>query len=561
MANISIYGSHNSAIVVENNGEILCVVETERFCGYKNSGLAQYKVPHNGELILQQIMSWIKKTYGLTHFSTCYYGNTDVVHDNVMWRLEKFISADKYEHITHHMAHANGTFYQSPFDKALIFSFDGGGDDGKFNIYYANREEGAQLVTKIKNPTLDTDHIQYDLGFPYMVIGHYLKDIKFEPLGDGNLVYPGKIMGLVSYGKVREEWLPHFIHFYKSDPNGNNYEPLVHELGNNIGVEFNTANRLEGQLAYDIAATSQRAFEDCFLEYAIPYMNALPDLPVCITGGCGLNILLNTRLVNEFKKRVFVGPNPNDCGIALGMMLTVLKPKEPFDATYAGLPVLDMASLSNYVVDFPHVRQLTVHAAKYPKKVEIKFDCFVDDLINGKIVGVVRGNSEHGPRALGNRSILCNPAFPEMKDVLNKKVKNREWYRPFAPVVRLEDVNKYFEWNQDARWMSFAPVVREKWRDKLSSITHVDNTARVQTVTREQNPWLYSLLTLIERKTGVGVLLNTSFNVNGKPILTTLKDAFHVFNHSQMDALLIENYYFRKEPFQDNLYEDILIYE
>ena len=111
----------------------------------------------------------------------------------------------------------------------------------------------------------------------------------------------------------------------------------------------------------------------------------------------------------------------------------------------------------------------------------------IEDLMEGKIIGVVKGQAEHGPRALGHRSILCNPSIPEMKDTLNAKVKNREWYRPFAPVVRLEDVSKYFEFEGDSRWMSFCPKVREEWREKLAAITHVDFTARVQTVTKEQN--------------------------------------------------------------------------
>lgn len=133
-----------------------------------------------------------------------------------------------------------------------------------------------------------------------------------------------------------------------------------------------------------------------------------------------------------------------------------------------------------------------------------------------------------------------------MKDILNAKVKHREWYRPFAPVVRLEDVNKYFQWDKESRWMSFCPQVKEEWKEKLSAITHVDGTARVQTVTREQNPWLYDLLTEFEKETGVGVLLNTSFNVDGKPILSTVQDAFTILEKTQLDSLIIEQYYFRK---------------
>jgi carbamoyltransferase len=341
-------------------------------------------------------------------------------------------------------------------------------------------------------------------------------------------------MGLVSYGKVREEWLDAFMDYYKSDPQGDTYQEKIKILSERINVPFDTNKRLEGQLAYDIATTSQRAFEECFLEIAKPYFELFPDLPICITGGCGLNILLNTRLVNEFNRELFVGPNPNDCGLAVGLVASVAKPKEPFDVTYAGLPILDKNMFQYYFVNSSWWKD------------DLDINDVVEDLAEGKIIGVVRDRSEHGPRALGNRSIICNPSFPEMKDILNKKVKNREWYRPFAPVVRLEDVNKYFEWGKDARWMSYAPIVREEWREKLAAITHVDNTARVQTVTREQNEWLYDLITAFEAKTGIGVLLNTSFNVNRMPILTTLKEALHVFEHTQMDTLIIEDNYIRK---------------
>jgi len=217
-------------------------------------------------------------------------------------------------------------------------------------------------------------------------------------------------------------------------------------------------------------------------------------------------------------------------------MLSKLKPAKPFNSTYSGTTLLDLDNLTYYIQN---------SNIKF-KSHFLNKDQLVDDLISGKIVGVARGRSEHGPRALGNRSIFCNPSIPEMKDILNAKVKHREWYRPFAPVVRLEDVNIYFEWNKESRWMSFCPKVREEWKDKLAAITHVDDTARVQTVTREQNEWLYELLTKFHEKTGVGVLLNTSFNVDGKPILSTCKDAFTILETTKMDCLVIEDLYFRK---------------
>ena len=178
------------------------------------------------------------------------------------------------------------------------------------------------------------------------------------------------------------------------------------------------------------------------------------------------------------------------------------------------------------------------------RKVEI--EAIVQDLINQRILGLIQGKSEHGPRALGNRSIICSPIPLNMKDTLNHKVKHREWFRPFAPIVRLEDVSEYFEWEGESRWMNFCPKVKKEWRDRLPAVTHVDGTGRVQTVTKEQNPLIYDILTLFKEKTGVGVLVNTSFNVDRKPILSSYKDAFKVFDETQLDRLYLDGYYFVK---------------
>ena len=568
MANISFHGSHNTGIAIEVDGKINLILELERYVNLKNAGIAQYNPVPGFLLVMDDVARWILKTTGIDMFDTCYASCPNVVIGTPtdgyrVVDLSAKLPATEYVWPHHHLSHAGGCFYQSSFKEALIFSFDGGGDDGKFNVYHCVRGEVPTLLEIIFNPrqigpgVANHQYAYYDLGFAYMILAHYLEDIRFEGLTEGNLVYPGKLMGLASYGTVREEWLPHFVHFMKGNADGASvngetvYITLMRELGENIGVEFDPMNRLSGQLAWDLAATHQRAFEECFLEVAKPYFDQYPDLPICITGGCGLNIILNTRLVEEFKKDVFVGPNPSDCGLIVGMLANVLLPEEPIDVTYAGLPLLDIDTLMEYVAHYTlrHARRLVHGKHLLDGYTEITYDTLTQDLIDGKIVGVAMGQSEHGPRALGNRSILCNPAFASMKDTLNEKVKNREWYRPFAPVVRLEDVSKYFEWEGESRWMSFCPKVRPEWRDVLSAITHVDGTARVQTITREQHAWLYDLLTAMDAKTGVGVLLNTSFNVNGKPILSTLKDAFHIYENTELDGVVIENYYFRKEPF------------
>lgn len=524
MANISFYGSHNSAVAVEENGKLLCVIEVERFLNVKNAGYAQYLVSHTRPFLLKEICNWIEKKYGISEYENCYYLNTDTIEGPKKVFYEQLIPAKNYEQLLHHASHAACGFYQTDYQEALIVSYDGGGNDGFFNIYHA---ENRDTITEIARLGLD-------MGFPYMSFGDYLGDIKKEPaLNIGNLVYSGKIMGLCSYGNLREDWLEPMKEYYLSKPDGINYIELLKILGEKIGLTFDIKNRLVGQVAWDLAKTSQIAFEEVTLDLINPYLEQYPNIPLIVVGGCGLNILFNTRLQQTLHRPVFVPPNPNDCGIASGLLLSKMKPQMAVDLTYAGIPVMDEDTL---------YRILESHW----NSSELDINNLVDFLSDGKIIGVVRGNSEHGPRALGNRSIICDPTKPNMKDILNEKVKHREWYRPFAPVVRLEDVSKYFEFEGESRWMGFCPKVREEWREVLVSITHVDGTARVQTVTREQNEWLYDLLTEFEKKSGVGVLLNTSFNVDGKPILSTYQDALEVFHKTQLDGLVLSDYFIKK---------------
>lgn len=524
MANIAFYGSHNSGLVVENKGKIVCCIEIERFLNVKNAGYSQYFTAQTRPVLLKEILKYIKNTYNISKFDNCYYSNTDTIEDGALVRYEEIIPADTFTQVLHHSAHAASAFYQTNYKKALIISFDGGGNDGFFNIYLA----------KDRNTIEEIHRFDADLGFAYMSFGEYLNDIKREnTLSIGNLVYSGKIMGLCSYGKIMPSWIEPFKEYYKAKPNGNTYPDLIKELGNKIGIEFCTQSRLSGQVAYNIAKTSQFVFEEYFLEIALPFINKFKKFPLVLTGGCALNILLNTRLKETISQKIFIPPNPNDCGIASGLLLHHLKPKKAIDLTYSGTEVLDKDCLMSYVEDNYNFKSASN-------------DLIIDNLIDGKIIGVVRDRAEHGPRALGNRSIICDPTIPGMKDILNHKVKNREWYRPFAPVVRLEDVSKYFEFEGESRWMSFCPKVREEFREKLVSITHVDGTARVQTVTREQNQWLYDLLTDLDSRKGIGVLLNTSFNVDGKPILSTYRDAYQVYKSSQMDCLILQDYFLSK---------------
>ena len=523
MANIAFYGSHNAAVAVENKGKLVTVIEVERFLSQKNAGYAQYCIAQSRPFLMKEIVKYIEREHGIKKFDTCYFLNTQTVEGTETVNYQELIPADNYVDGMHHGAHAACGFYQTDFKEALIVSYDGGGNDGFFNIYHAKDRNTIECIHSTNT----------DLGFPYMSFGEYLGDIRREPaLNIGNLVYSGKVMGLASYGNVVDYWIDAFEDYYRAKPDGLNYVELLQEVTTKTGLTFDVDQRFTGQIGWDIAQTSQQAFENVFMDMVQPFLDQYTDMPLIVVGGCGLNILLNTKLRDTLDREVFVPPNPSDCGIATGMILNHMKPKKAIDVTYAGIGILDKDTLMSHVEE------------KWAKPLEVKD--LVKDLVDGKIVGVVRDNCEHGPRALGNRSIICDPAYPEMKDTLNAKVKDREWYRPFAPMCRLEDVSTYFDFEGESRWMGFCPTVKEEWRDKLTSITHVDGTARVQTVTKKQNPWLYNLLTEFEKETGIGVLLNTSFNINGKPILSRYSDAVQVYNNTEMDCLLLQDYYFQK---------------
>lgn len=524
MFELSFYSGHNASVTIAEDKKILEVLDVERWLNIKNMGLAWFN-PRLAYPIMgyTQILKYFKDKYGADKYDTVLCNHSDLKafsneHDNIY----EFFQTKKVISFGHQEGHAYNSFYQSSFEEADILSFDGGGDDGCYNFYKADRKNGVRLFHK---------EDRSNLGEKYAYIGFHCESIKQEPIDlQGMLVYSGKLMGLVGYGNILTEHLDAFRSYYKGhhwtpDMRLNNFFQLQTALQLPVGN-----NKVSGQIEKDIVATSQHMFETIFDEVLT---ETIPDQSnnLVLTGGCALNVLNNTRVAKT--RRTFISPNPDDRGLSLGFMLGHLKPEEPFDSTYIGPEVFDKHTLLEYV-------------HKYNAK-EIRLRHLIDRLfLDKKIVGVVRGNMEHGARALGNRSILCHPSIPNMKDILNQKVKNREYYRPFAPVVRLEDVNKYFEWEGESRWMSFCPKVRDQWKGRLEAITHIDGTARVQTVTKEQNPFLYNLLTLLTVQYDVGVLLNTSFNIAGKPILNTYRDAVWMLENTQMDALLLEDYYLQK---------------
>lgn len=516
LPSIAIFSWHNASIAIYHNDQIVSVIEFERIVNKKNASFDFFAPIYSRETILKQILEYIKIEHGFEKFDKFIIGYSI---PEIPQKYYDLIPANEYIYDTaHHTAHSSNAFYQSPHNEAIIISFDGGSNEGYFSVFIGKKGEELQKL----------DSFNYDLGSNYHVMGSVCSEIKNY---DG-LTAAGKVLGLQSYGEVKEEWKEPIRDFFTSPPPFyTNLNQRIENLSKALNLPFSTAEQLSGKNSYDLTRTAQEVFEEIFFDCVDKYINQY-DLPIIIAGGCALNIVLNTKIKQKYSREVFVAPNSSDCGIAVGLLCKYFKPNNTIDVTYKGVCPLDKYTLMEYVEE---------------RRADIaNLDYITTDLVNNRIVGVVQGNAEHGPRALGNRSIICSPLSPDMKDILNLKVKHREWFRPFAPIVRLEDVSEYFEWEGESRWMNFCPKVKPEYLDKIPAVVHVDGTARVQTVTKEQNEFIYDILTLFKEKTGIGVLVNTSFNVDGKPILSTYKDAFKVFNETQLDRLYLDGYYFRK---------------
>lgn len=526
---LSIYGSHDaSATFIDSDGE-LCVLEYERFVKKRYAAFSRKfemeedfrKGLGTSDFHRRGFLSYIKNKLNREIELIVY----NELSEEDLILLNEFFPNCSYKKKEHHMAHACCAYYQSGLEEALIVSIDGGGMDYDgiitTKVYLAKGNKIKAIYKSDKN-----------LGNAYGGIGVLLSEIKKGWDADHySLSHAGKTMGICAYGKERKEWFPQMREFYASG--GHNYNTLKSCLEEESGKDLNE-DSLEGQVSYDLAATSQYVFEEECVRIMKPLVQKYKR-NVVFTGGCALNVLFNQSLkiaLGEIGLDLYVPPNPNDCGLSLGQMLSE-HPKQIDEIVYNGFDLLDRRQLPSYVKD---------RGARPTNTKEI-----VDLLKQGKILGLVYGKSEVGPRALGNRSIICDPSFLDMKDVLNKKVKFREWFRPFAPVCLLERSPEFFVNPFESNYMSYAPLVKEEFRNKLPSITHEDGTARLQTVTKEQHTLFWWILKELENRNEIPVILNTSFNIKGLPILTTIEDALNCLDNTEMDYVIIEGYLFGRK--------------
>ncbi len=456
----------------------------------------------------------------------------------------------------HHQAHAASAFYPSPFNEAAILTIDAVGEWATTTIG-RGRGDDIELLTELRFP--------HSLGMLYSAFTDYC----------GFRINSGeyKLMGLAPYGEptyaeaIRRELLDlkedgsfwmntDCFNFLRGTTMTN---ASFHRLFG--GPPRRPAEPIE-QRHMDVARSIQVVTEEVVLRLARHARALTGEKHLCLAGGVALNCVANGRLLRErIFDRIWIQPAASDAGGALGAALAAWHTQRNQSAP---LPpktdAMQGALLGPEYSDEEIEATLRQHGAKFQQMATTELlDTTVNLLQAGKVIGWVQGRMEFGPRALGNRSILGDARSVQMQSVMNLKVKFRESFRPFAPIVRRERVADYFDLTEESPYMLLVapllPALRlpvppgvkglellKQPRSTLPAVTHVDYSARIQTVARQDNPLLYELLLRFEAATKCGVLVNTSFNVRGEPIVCSPEDAYRCFVHTEMDYLVIGNF-------------------
>ena len=430
----------------------------------------------------------------------------------------------------HHHSHAAAAFFLSPHDEALVLTIDGSGDSDCTTIW---RGRGATLEA------LHRIELPHSLGWFYAAITEYL----------GFDAYDGeyKVMGLAAYGRDNLALRGKLAQIVKPGPRGFDYEvdpAFLHHgehtyserftdrLPELIGLPPRQGPRKLEPIHEDLAFEAQRLLEDTVVRLVRHFARETGLTTLCVGGGVGLNVKLNSRLHRELD-HVWAFPIPSDSGLAIGAAIA-----HWVGATGRRPPALDHVYLGPAFGDDDIAHQLQQCGLAYRRPDDLA-DATAQLLADGKVVGWFQGRMEGGPRALGGRSILADPRSVAARDRVNAAVKFREYWRPFCPSLTIEAAARYLERPDAAPFMILAFDATDEARRAVPAVVHVDGTMRVQTVDAKTAPRYHALLTAFERRTGVPVVLNTSFNVKGEAIVCTPRDAIRCFAATGLDALVI----------------------
>lgn len=552
---LGIHTGHDRGAAIVCDGRVIAAISQERLDRIKHS--RSYAVPYDSVDALLKSQRLTMQDIGCVGFS----GDAIEAPAVVAFLRQDFCKHYNCENIpfypvSHHDSHAYSAYYSSGFQDSLIIVADGGGDyignmTEAESIYLGTNGNVVPLESRKQHPVIRRMGDYSNYLYPYMPQTIRNREIsisrKYEQitylLGFG-WGQAGKTMGLASYGNSLMNFStpassrsPVDFSLQYSDILDRLYAMQQRSGMNHF--EFLEANRA------DIARTVQAYTETVMTSIVTDLLQKYQVDHICAAGGLFLNCLLNHLLITECPvNEAFFFPAAGDDGQAIGNALFAYR-------KHFGL-ITPVRLLSPYLgmsytdEEIEHV--LHSHSLSY-RKLD---DCTLAQLVakeisDNKIIALHRGRTEIGPRALCHRSILANPTSPDMKDVLNSRVKHREAFRPFAPVVIAERQFDIFELKQESPFMLLAPLVKEEYRHRLPSITHVDGTARVQSVTPQQEPFIHMLLCEFEKHSGLPVLLNTSFNVAGEPIVESPEDAVSTFLKTEIDVLCIGNYLVMKD--------------
>ena len=464
----------------------------------------------------------------------------------------------KFHRIEHHQAHLASSFFCSPFERAALLSADGLGDFAS-TMWGTGEGHRMRIEGSVAFP--------HSLGLFYTAVTQYLGFLKF---GDEY-----KVMGLAAYGQPDQSQA--FRDILRFDPrsNGNGFRlGLDYFTHHRTGPEMSWADadktpvlgkmfseEMEKQLGpvrapdqpleqrhRNLASSLQLRLEEVYLGMLQKLAERTRQKAVCLAGGVAFNCVANGKIFDETGfEQVYVQPAAGDGGLAVGAALCVWheilgKPRAfVMDHAYWG-PSYSHQEIKQ-AIESNGIPQQGYHVEELPEAQLVKRAAGI--VADGKILGWFQGRAEWGPRALGNRSIVADPRRVEMKEILNRRIKHREIFRPFAPSILAEATGEYFEKSHPSPFMTLAYAVRPEMRAKIPAPTHVDGTGRLQTVSREANPRYHALISAFRDLTGVPVLLNTSFNDN-EPIVCRPEEALDCFLRTQMDALAVGDFLISK---------------
>jgi len=539
---------HDRGVAIIKNGALVCALSQERIDKIKYSISA--KLPFD-------TIDVVLKYLGISISDISFIGITYDVSEIFIYLDYVKESFQAYYGISvpmiplgHHLAHAYSTACAFAQENSLIFVADGGGhvigDKAEAESLFLFTKTGITPLENRKQDILRHD-MKEAFNHNYAFMSDCIKNMqisigrKYEQfthlLGFG-FGEAGKTMGLASYGKSLIDFSSLNVHDFSFSLT---YAELLFDLhikkNNSSAKSFLEYLEVE---RVNIAATVQAFTEKVMLSLVNNYSKKYGIDKMCFAGGVFLNCLLNTRIKEDSGlKDTFIFPAAGDDGQAIGAACYVYNFLHNEHAKIPNLPYIGIDYSTQEIEKTLQEKGLNYTYINDNNKLAT----IVAKLIyENKIVGIHRGRTEIGPRALCHRSLLANPSNPDMKNILNKRIKYREPFRPFAPVVTEEHCSDIFNINTPSPFMLLAPSVNEKYKSLIPSVVHVDNTARVQSISKESDSFLHNLLCETSKLIGVPVLLNTSFNVNKQPIVESPTVAIETFVRENIDALVIGNF-------------------